>query len=115
MIEKLINYLACIPMEDKNKFGKQIEQGNDIAHDYVIVSIDDSGNYYRLDIDLETVHYERCVGEGEFEDSEDSFERIESVECVSYWNWEDDECLKVLDTTEGQLKELLTYLPNTEY
>lgn len=108
MIDKLIHYLQCIPMEDKNKFGNHIEISDDIAHDYLTVSTDDSGNYYRIDVELEEINDDGIIS------GSHNFKRLESVEGVSYWNWDDDECLKIVDTTNNQLTELLTYLPDGE-
>ena len=81
---------------------KGIEKEEDIGHDYLMLSVDGMVNYYRMDAYFEYCEDRDCM-------------RLTEVYDVSYWNWDDDVCLKSLDMTKEELNSLTDVLNHFSY
>jgi len=81
---------------------KGLEKEEDIGHDYLMISVDGMVNYYRMDAYFEYFEDLDCM-------------KLTEVYDVSYWNWDDDVCLKSLDMTEEELESLTDVLNQFDY
>lgn len=108
-IVELITFLKLMPSTERNSFesSPHLDLESDTSFN---VLLSDSEYYYSIDFEVELVNYEQQVGEGDFEELEDGYNRIELITGVSLID-NDGTLIAELDLQDWSAEAILNELP----